>query len=289
MMENHDKPAAPADSLAVAICQPLIVPGEVETNLGRIAEMALRAAAGGAQLAAFGECSVTGYDFRGRGVGAALRADDPRILAVHERFREAGVAVVVGLFERADGGLFNSALALLPDGRRVVQRKRQLTQYERGAGLRPLAGGWEPFAFAGFRLGMIVCADAGDPEPYDTFRAAGCDATVLITAGLGRLDQGFRGHELGDPERRRAYEALRREVTVGDGPIASVRDAGMGQVAINLATADEPSDCFHCGSGSIADRDGRVIVRLDGELIIERLRPESALGVLPRRAAAVAC
>ncbi len=264
----------------VAVCQPLIVPGRVADNAEAIRLMALEAHEQGARLAVFGECSLTGYDFRGYGIDAALTVDDPRIARLHRQARNAGLGLVVGLFERDGGRLFNTALTLLPDGRVIVQRKKCLTGYERGAGLAPLDDGYHAFDFDGVRLGTLVCADAGDEEPYDTYRRERCDATVIITAGLGRLDQGYTLDRLGDPDTRAGYERWMREVGSVEPSLESVRKAGMGQAACNLATYDVRSDCFHCGSGSVVDHDGTVGCMVPGEFIVERLTPRFAVGRL---------
>ena len=161
-----------------------------------------------------------------------------------------------------------------------MQRKKCLTDYETGAGIDPLKTGYKPFDFDGLRLGMLVGADASDDEPCETYRRASCDATITITAGLGRLAQGYTAERLHDPAERAAYERWMTEVGKAAPSVKRVRETGMGQAACNLATFDERSDCFHCGSGSVVDYDGSVGAMVPGEFIVERLVPRFGIGRL---------
>lgn len=90
-------------------------------------------------------------------------ASDAAVAAVQEACRAAGVAVVLGVSERApDGGhtLFNSQLLVDTDGRLVgVHRKLQPTHAERIVWAP--GGGWTlrawPMGRGGYRLGALVC------------------------------------------------------------------------------------------------------------------------------------
>jgi hypothetical protein len=70
--------------LAVAVVQPLVVPGDVKGNVDRMQPLIAEAARQGARLAVFSECGITGYDLKGKGAAAAVKLDDPVLSRVAE-------------------------------------------------------------------------------------------------------------------------------------------------------------------------------------------------------------
>ena len=103
-------------AIQVVVCQPLIVPGRVADNVEAIRLIAVEAKQQGARLAVFGGCSLTGYDFKGFGVGSALAVDDPRIVRLHRQARNVGMGLVIWLFERDGGRLYTLRSRCSPTG-----------------------------------------------------------------------------------------------------------------------------------------------------------------------------
>src|SRR5437764_8439760 len=89
--------------------------GDKDYNLGRIRDLTRRAAAQGAEVVCFHECSVTAYTFLQTLSRDGLEAlaepvpDGPSVQALIAIARESGVVVMAGLLEREpDGRLYKA-------------------------------------------------------------------------------------------------------------------------------------------------------------------------------------
>ncbi len=83
-------------------------------------------------------------------------------------------AVVFGFPERANGNLFNSAAAVLPDGTTHLYRKTHLFNLEK-EWFDPGDSGFGVFEFRGMRIGMMICFDWTFPEAARTLMLKGAD------------------------------------------------------------------------------------------------------------------
>src|SRR6201994_4990403 len=100
--------------MRIALCQ-LPVSSDPAVNLRRVREALHEAAAGRADLAVFPEAVLTrfGSDLR----AAAEPLDGPFCSGLAAAAKEAGVALVAGVFEPAPGGrVYNTAVAMAADG-----------------------------------------------------------------------------------------------------------------------------------------------------------------------------
>ena len=122
------------------------------------------------------ELAYTGYQF--------VSEEEVRVLAdsVHSRriaaFRNAANALnaclIFGFPERADAGIYNSALAVLPDGREYLYRKTHLF-YKETLYFSPGDTGFSVFEYRGARIGMAICFDWFFPESFRTLALKGAD------------------------------------------------------------------------------------------------------------------
>jgi predicted amidohydrolase len=130
-------------------------------NFARMAALARQAAADGAEIVSFHEGCVTGYTFiqeLSREEMAALAEpvpDGPSVERLMAVAKELDVALLAGLIEADGEELFNTYVAVSPDG--FVARHRKLHAF-----VSPhLAWGDEftVFELCGVRCGVLICYD----------------------------------------------------------------------------------------------------------------------------------
>ena len=168
--------------MRIAALQMRAVAGDPAANLDAIETAALDAAGKGASLLIAPELAVTGY-----GAGAAIRdlaepADGPAVCRLQAISNTAGVAIVAGFAEAAEGEVWNSAVFVGGDRPPVVYRKSHLyADYERGL-FRAETPSAVVFDHAGVRCGMLICYDVEFPENVRRLAQAGVGLVVVPTA-----------------------------------------------------------------------------------------------------------
>ena len=142
--------------MRIAALQMATVAGDPDANLARIAGGAGDAAARGADLLITPELAVPGY-----GAGETIRrlaepADGPAVTRLKAIAAETGVAIIAGLAEAFEGGIWNSAAFINPRGETTIYRKSHLYgDYERNL-FRAEAPSAVTVEHAGHRLGMGI-------------------------------------------------------------------------------------------------------------------------------------
>ncbi len=270
--------------LGIAVAQPLVIPGAVETNVRNVEPLVIEAARRGARLVVFSECGVTGYDLKGTGAKAAITLENPALEQIGRMAKEHGIAIATGFYEEQGEKLFNSAAVFFPDGKRVIQRKHNVMAPEKAiAPVTSAARERVIFQVDGLRCAILICADAGIPDIFDELSKAGCDAVILICAGAGDESFGMHQAELADPAKRKSYaQSVVR--CLDSAAIEQCLRLDMAQVACNQAGWNPATGYFHPGGSSIINRTGEVTAVIPSNLIFERLRPELAVGVInPRK------
>ena len=170
-------------TLRVAALQINPVIGEVEANLDRIEAAATEARDAGAVLAVAPEASVTGYAFdaRDEALAVARRAElvaTDRLAAFAAR---TGMALICGTLEAVGEELFNTALILAPDGRRLVYRKLHLPYLGVDRFVTPGPDAPAVVELAGIRVGVLICYDLRFPEAARICALEGADLIALPT------------------------------------------------------------------------------------------------------------
>lgn len=170
-------------TLRVAALQINPVIGEVEANLDRIEAAATDARDAGAVLAVAPEASVTGYAFdaRDEALAVARRAElvaTDRLAAFAAR---TGMALICGTLEAVGEELFNTALILAPDGRRLVYRKLHLPYLGVDRFVTPGPDAPAVVELAGIRVGVLICYDLRFPEAARICALEGADLIALPT------------------------------------------------------------------------------------------------------------
>ncbi len=152
-------------------------------NCQRVVTGLAEAAASGAALAIFPECVISGYGFgsREQALAASQTVSGPATDAVAIACRQWGLHCVFGLLEREGETLFNTAVLVGPHG--IVARYRKTHLPCLGVD-RFVTAGQEPYtvhAVGPVRIGILICYDAGFPEPVRSLALAGADLIVLPT------------------------------------------------------------------------------------------------------------
>jgi predicted amidohydrolase len=214
----------------------MVVPGDVAGNVDRMAPMIAEAADRGAALALFSECGVTGYDWSNIGVGAAMTLEEAALGRIEALVGRHRIAVVAGLYERSGGELYNTAVAFLPDGRRVVQRKHNIVEHEKEhTPTRPPGRTRTIFEYRGLRWAILIGADGGMPGIHEELAGQGCQVVLAPTASGGNTATAFRQQELTDPLRREAYLKAAESVCFVRGMVEQALRLGLAMASCNQA------------------------------------------------------
>ena len=183
------------DVLRVALAQLDLLVGDVQGNLARVLAESRRAAGAGADLVVFPELTLSGYPPEDLLFHRGLRAQVEEALATLDATIHASggaepplPAVIVGYPEYKGSGhpprLYNAASLLRRDGTPARHRKNCLPNYRVFDEKRYFEAGTEAtvFELRGFRVGLLICEDAWEPEPARAARAAGAELLIVINA-----------------------------------------------------------------------------------------------------------
>ena len=163
--------------------------GDLDANLDIASTAIRRADTEGAQLVLLPELALTGYLLQDLVPEVALRADDPRLLAIGDD--APGMLVAVGFVEETDDHRYCNSAALVRDGVLVgLHRKVYLPTYglfdegrftRPGDRIRTHAAG-EPIG----RVGLSVCEDFWHASLPMLQALDGADLLVNLAAGPSR-------------------------------------------------------------------------------------------------------
>jgi predicted amidohydrolase len=175
-------------------CRPRF--GEPDQNLQMLCDAVSRAEA---ELLVLPELATSGYLFTRREEVEELAQPlpGPATAELQEACQRSGCRVVVGLAERADNRLYNSAALVGPAGVEGVYRKAHLFGDEK---LYFTPGSDFPlFTVAGVRVGILVCFDHMFPEAARTLALRGaqviCHPSNLVLPEYGQLTTRARAIE----------------------------------------------------------------------------------------------
>jgi predicted amidohydrolase len=236
-------PARRRDStIEVVVLQMAAPPGDLAANVDRLAKL-VRKHAGEGELVVAPELVTSGYDLEvlaRRGTELAEPLDGPIAARMSELATETGATLVLGLLERAGDVLYDTVVAVAPDGRVTPYRKSHLhpTESELFAAGTELVVAPTP---AG-RLGMMICfehafPDVAVPVGYEhllTLRTrARAQDNQVFAVGCNLAGNGFCGRSLiADP---------RGDVLAEAGPEETVLRATLDLAAIDREREREPA------------------------------------------------
>jgi predicted amidohydrolase len=153
-------------------------PRDVRANVARAREVIAANAA--TDLVVLPELFLPGYELEDV-EPLAVELDGPELTELREAARDAGIGAVVGLAERMDGGVANSAVCIDAAGEvAAVYRKTHPFGAERSA----YVAGEElvTVELGGRVLGLMICFDMEFPEVARALAERGADLLVTISA-----------------------------------------------------------------------------------------------------------
>jgi predicted amidohydrolase len=170
--------------MRVAVAQLGSARGDARHNANAACGMIERAAAEGCALVVFPECCLTGYIFADRAEleTAALDIESAEIARVLDACKTGTIYAVVGLFEKADNNIYNTALLIGPDG--IIGRHRKLhLPFLGGDRFVDHPTGTDPSVFStpiGV-IGIAICYEIRFPEIIRTLVLSGAEIVALPT------------------------------------------------------------------------------------------------------------
>lgn len=178
-------------TMKIALFQGPEQPADVSENLDRLATVARETAEQGARLLILPEMFLTGYNI---GAEATRRlaesVDGPAAQCAAALAEETGVALLYGYPElAADGQIFNSAVLIDRDGRRLANHRKSHLFGDIDRGVFS-AGSDEPTlaTLGDLRLGILICYDVEFPENVRLLALAGADFIAVPTALMRPYD-----------------------------------------------------------------------------------------------------
>ncbi len=151
--------------LWIGLGQIPIIMGDKRTNVAAIFDMISEAAAHHCDVLVLPECSLAGW-LSPDAKTLAEPIPGPLTRKLCTRARHYGMAIVIGLEERADGRIFNTALFINGDGR-ILLRHRKINELEEGRALYSPGTSLQVAEWQGRTIGLSICADSWRPEVTD--------------------------------------------------------------------------------------------------------------------------
>lgn len=165
-------------------------------NLATMETFVARAAAAGADIVAFPEMCLSGYNYLFECSARKLRAiaEDtargPSVRRVQALARRHGIVVMFGMLERAAGGdLFNTYVVVDPEQGAVFQH-RKIHAFENSAIRQGEC--LEVFDLFGWRMGVLICYDNNLPENPRVLCLKGAEI-IFAPHQTGAFDMASRG------------------------------------------------------------------------------------------------
>lgn len=171
--------------------------GDLEENLGMIAELAARAAADSSELLILPEESMFTVGKVSGELADAVAAGWPRFMAALAQIaRENGLAIIAGGYEPSgDHRPFNTLVAINNDGDTLgTYRKLHLYDafsYQESTKIRPGDGGTTVVPVGDLKVGLMTCYDLRFPEMARALADSGAELVAVPAAwfkGENKID-----------------------------------------------------------------------------------------------------
>ena len=279
------------ENLKIATAQFENKSGDKNYNLSIIRQLTAEAAAGGAQVIAFHECSVTGYSFARKLSRQELTRlaepipAGPSIVKLTEYANEFNIAIVCGLFEIDENGdLFKAQVCVDKTG--LVAKHRKLHPFI-NEHLLP-GNSYTVFDLLGWKCGILICYDNNIIENVRATALLGAQIIfmphVTMCTPSTRPGAGFVDPELWE-NKEENKEILHKEFNGLKGKAWLMKwlpsrayDNAVYVVFSNPIGMDD--DQLKNGCSMIIDPYGDVMTEcltLDNEIVIAELEPDKLM------------
>jgi len=281
----------------VAIASTTSKPGDVQGNLGQIAEFAQQAARDGADVLLTPEMSACGYGGYPEVVATAEKAGGGPIYAELANLAQStGVVVCAGFVESAGDKRHLAHYAVLPDGKYAVQRKHRVTRAElpldspvklvlQGNEVDPADRGqpvevmFSYFHIKGVKCAIAICADSGIKNVNEIFASEKVELVLLPTGAGGKREDRVTSADLLTAAGREKYAKILEGVFFPGRAVTDCILYRRAMAAVNLCGYDG-QNLYHVGHGTITNAMGEVLGFFHGIPNLDRQRPMYAHAVL---------
>ena len=257
-------------------------------NLSVIKALAGDAAAKGAQVVAFHECSITGYSFA-RHLSkqqmlemAEFIPEGPSVKELTQFAKESGIIILAGLFEKdADDNLFKAYVCVGPEG--LIAKYRKLHPF-----INPhLTAGNEYVIFDlfGWKCSILICYDNNIIENVRAVKLLGADivfmphvtmCTPSTRPGAGFVDPELWKNREADPTTlRQEFDSLKGRAWLMKWLPARAYDNAIYAIFANAIGMDD--DQLKNGCSMIIDPFGDILAEcrsFDNEFVVATLTPQ---------------
>jgi len=257
-------------------------------NLSVIKALAGDAAAKGAQVIAFHECSITGYSFA-RHLSkqqmlemAEFIPEGPSVKELTQFAKESGIIILAGLFEKdADDNLFKAYVCVGPEG--LIAKYRKLHPF-----INPhLTPGNEYVIFDlfGWKCSILICYDNNIIENVRAVKLLGADivfmphvtmCTPSTRPGAGFVDPELWKNREADPTTlRQEFDSLKGRAWLMKWLPARAYDNAIYAIFANAIGMDD--DQLKNGCSMIIDPFGDILAEcrsFDNEFVVATLIPD---------------
>lgn len=170
--------------MKILINQDLPAFGSIEANVKTVVQTCKSAAEFGVDVVVFPELYLTGYNLGSALHDLAIPIESDAIQALCAAAKSSKVAIIVGFPERSGDKIFNSAIAISPDGSVIAKHRKvflfgdvEKQKFQRGDGF-PL------FDLLGHKCGLSICYDIEFPEVTRRFKEGGASIIFVPTANM---------------------------------------------------------------------------------------------------------
>jgi predicted amidohydrolase len=270
--------------------------GDKTYNLSVIKQLTAKAAAQGAQVIAFHECSITGYTFARHlskeqmldlaeplPDGLGVLPESPSVRTLMEYAREYDIVILAGLFEKdSEGHLFKAYVCVDKNG--MVARHRKLHPFI-NPHLTP-GNAYTVFEIGGWKCGILICYDNNVIENVRATALLGAQiifmphvtmCTPSTRPGAGYVDAGlWKNKEANRELLRQEFDGLKGRSWLMKWLPARAYDNAIYAVFSNPIGMD--GDQLKNGCSMIIDPYGDVIAEcreLDDAIALAELSPDA--------------
>ena len=170
----------------VGMGQVLVEPGEPDRNMERAVRMIREAASRNCRIVVLPECMDIGWtcpDAR----HLAEPIPGPRSMQLANAARDAGIYVVAGLVERADGRLYNAAVLISPE-RGILARHRKINELDIALDLYSTGESLAVTRTPAGLIGVDICADNFPDSLVLGHALARMGAQILLSPSAWAVD-----------------------------------------------------------------------------------------------------